>query len=270
MKKICELLKIKNIKICKLVFVLIIFLLSFPLLLQLVKLFPDFTGGIKIVFSLLNNYLAAFISGVIYTVVISFLSILLGTILGAILALLIANSRPNTKSKKFLTFFLNVYIYSFLAIPALCLIIILYYNNYISHLSSITTSVIALGINLSPFAAKIIAAGIRNIDPVYLDAAKTFGYSHTQIIFKFKFPMIMRNSLQQLLVQWFTTIKLSSLTSVIGVGEILHRSQQVIRETYQVEATYVIMVLCYMVVVIPIAIIADYYHNTTNYTSNGK
>jgi ABC-type amino acid transport system permease subunit len=71
--------------------------------------------------------------------------------------------------------------------------------------------------------------------------------------------MIKRSSLQPLLVQWFTTIKLSSLASVIGVTEVLHRSQQVIRETYQTELSYTILVLCYVLIVIPVALLADRY-----------
>lgn len=207
--------------------------------------------------SLVRRYASAFISGIMYTLLVSVTSIILGTTLGGLLALILVGERSGGWART-LQIVTSVYINVFLSIPALVLIIILYYNGYISNLSSLAAAIIALSLNLSPFAAKIIASGIRNIPPNYIRAAEAMGYSNREIAFKFKLPLVRRNSMQPLLVQWFTTIKLSSLASVIGVTEILHRSQQVIRETYQTEASYFILVVCYMVVVIPISILADY------------
>lgn len=215
------------------------------------------------------NYVPTFISGIKNTVIISFFSILIGTVIGILSALMLASKRKNVGARILKTF-LNVCVYSLLAIPALVLIIMLYYNNILIGLNSSAVAIIALGFNLSPFAAKIIATGIKNIEPQYLEAAKAHGYSNYKIALKFKLPMIKQSSLQPLLVQWFTTIKLSSLASVIGVAEILHRSQQVIRETYQTELSYIILVFCYVIIVVPIALIADYYENKLNQKSGSK
>lgn len=221
-------------------------------------------GGQKLsFFKLLIDYFPAFSSGLINTFLISAISIFWGTILGMLLGLVLASKR-NTVKIKLLRFVLKGYVYTFLAIPALVLIIILYYNNILSYLNSVAAAIIALSLNLSPFAAKIIASGINNIPEKYINAARVLGYNSKQIVFKFKIPMIKRNSLQPLLVQWFTTVKLSSLASVIGVTEALHRSQQVIRETYQTESAYIILVICYMFIVVPISITADYYDKKFN------
>ena len=130
-----------------------------------------------------------------------------------------------------------------------------------SFLSSTTVAIIALGINLSPFVSKIISAGINNIEGDYLDAARAFGYKQSKIFWYFKIPLIYKQSMQPLLVQWYTTIKLSSLASVIGVTEVLNRSQQVIYATYQTEHVYMILAVCYMLIVIPIALLADLMKN---------
>lgn len=95
--------------------------------------------------------------------------------------------------------------------------------------------------------------------PEYIQAARVFGYSERQIAVKFRFLLTVKSCLQPLLVQYFTTIKLSSLASIIGVTEVLHKSQQVIRETYQTTEAYLVLVLCYAVVVIPLSILADRY-----------
>ena len=196
-----------------------------------------------------NIYLKIFGIGLFYTLLVSFFAILLGLFLGSFLALILA-SRKQSASMLFLKGFTKTYIYCFLSIPALVLIIIIYYNDYVTGLNSIIAAIIALGINLSPFAARIIASGIENIPRSYLDAALVFGYSQKQIAFKFKLPLVIRNSMQPLLVQIFTTIKLSSLASVIGVTESLHTSLRYIRETYQTKIAYLLLIVCYMIIVL--------------------
>lgn len=222
-----------------------------------IKTTPIERPYIKSILDLIRKYLPAFTSGIFYTLLVSFFAIILGTALGALMALILASGRQSIGTKT-LKFFVRIYIYSFLAIPALVLIIMFYYNSYISYLNSVVASILALGLNLSPFAAKVIYSGIRNIPPTYLKAAKAFGYNNRQIILKFKLPLVKQNSMQPLLVQWFTTVKLSSLASVIGVTEVLHRSQQIIRETYRTELAYVVLIFCYVIIVIPISLIADH------------
>jgi polar amino acid transport system permease protein len=208
--------------------------------------------------SLIGTYFWAFGSGIAYTVAISIAAIILGSLLGTMFALLLANS-SSSPLQKILRFLTGGIVYALLAIPPLVLIIIFYYNNLLSPLNSATAAIIALGINLSPFVAKIIASSVKSIPMDFIHAAKVFGYSDLQILIRFKMPLVLRNSLWPLLVQWYTTIKLSSLASVIGVTEVLHRSQQVIRETYRTEEVYLILVICYMFIVIPLALLADHY-----------
>jgi polar amino acid transport system permease protein len=119
-------------------------------------------------------------------------------------------------------------------------------------------SVIALSINLSPFVAKIISASIRNISQEQIDSATVFGYSLKQINWYFKFGFVVRTSLQPLLVEYYTTIKLSSFAGIIGLGEIYHVSQDIIKETQDPITSYIILASCYVIIVTPFAVLADF------------
>ena len=202
----------------------------------------------------------AFITGLKYTFFISFSSIILGTMLGGAIALVL--------SKKGSDFFFNafkkilkIYVYIFLAVPALVLLVFTAYNEFVK-LSSTLAAVIALSINLSPFASRIIESGIKNVDRSYLVAAKSFGYSPKQILFKFKLPLIVKLSLQPLLVQWITTIKLSSLASIIGVTELLFQGTNIISETYDTEESYVLVMIYYGIIIFLFTRLVDYIDKT--------
>lgn len=205
------------------------------------------------VFILIGKYYLPLLEGILNTILISILAIILGTIIGGVSAFFLA-SYP---SRSFTKIVLNILIYVLLSIPALVLIQLIYYTGNISSL--FTVSVIALSINLSPFVSKILTSSLGNIPNDQINSAKAFGFSKFDIMKKFKFPFIVKYSLQPLLVEYYTTIKLSSLVSVIGMAESFHKTQDVIKETQDPMSGYVLLSICYIILVIPIAIFADYF-----------
>lgn len=202
-----------------------------------------------------RNYLQMFFIGIAYTLVVSTGAILLGTIIGALLGL--ANASDRQGIFRWIRAGTKTYVYIFLAIPALVLIITLHYMGRLSSYSAVATSIIALGLNLSPFAAKIITGGLGAIAKPQLLAAKAAGYDNWAIAMRFKLPLVIRNSWPALFVEYVTTLKLSSLASVIGVTEILFQTQQFIQETYKAEFAYLILMISYLVPVVPASLLLD-------------
>lgn len=202
-----------------------------------------------------REYFRLFVTGIAYTLLISFGAIVLGTLIGTLLALSLASKRGGLI--KFIKLITDGSIQIFLSIPALVWIVGLHYMGKISPHSAVTTAILALGLNLSPFAAKHIASGIQKIRPEQLNAARAAGYEGWAIAREFKLPLAVRNSSQNLFVEFVTTLKLSSLASVIGVTEILFQAQQFIQETYRTGIAYVMVALSYMVLVVPASLVVN-------------
>lgn len=228
---------------------------------QTTREIPNIVGGngsiginIKLI-EFIDIFSLSIIEGIRYTIQISFFSILIGTLFGFLSSLLL------TSKVKWIFYpfkiFTYIIMYSFLAIPALVVIIVAYYSNLLRIESVEWAATLALAINLSPFISKIMISGIKNIPQQYLIAAKSFCLSKKDILLKITGPYVTRNALQPILVQWFTTIKLSSLASVIGAKEILHNSQVILNQTYEVSYVYIVLTLSYVVIVLPIAFAAD-------------
>jgi polar amino acid transport system permease protein len=200
------------------------------------------------------------------TVVVAFFSILLGTSLGCVLALFLTRRGNNVSSTgwaagiwKALCWLINCYVWIFLALPALAVLVMMYHSGSLSYFNSTIIAILALGINLSPFVTRIVVSGIQNIPKAQLDAATAFGYDSWEVALRFKLPLVRHYSMQAILVQWLTTLKLSSLASVIGVMEVLNRSEQIIRETYRTEEAYFWLIVCYAAIVFPLLIFAGKY-----------
>lgn len=192
--------------------------------------------------------------GIWLTIAVSLISILCGSVIGTLAALVITRRKGVLFSTLIDSPIMSV-IYVLLGIPALVLLYLTYYSGMQSIFWS---AVIALSINLSPFVAKIVSASIRNISQEQIDSAIAFGYSPRQITKYFKIGFVLRTSLQPLLVEYYTTIKLSSFAGLIGLAEIYHASQEMIKETQDPITSYIVLAGCYVLIVTPFAILADY------------
>jgi polar amino acid transport system permease protein len=205
-------------------------------------------------FELIRAYSWIIGLGIRLTALVSLTSILLGTTLG-FLAAFILGQRKGLLLSTLIDSPIMSLIYILLGIPALVLLYLTYYSGIRSIFWS---AVIALSINLSPFVAKIVLASIRNISQEQIVSATAFGYSPTQINIYFRVVFVLKTSFQPLLVEYYTTIKLSSFAGLIGLTEIYHASQEIIKETQDPISSYIILASCYVCIVTPFAILADY------------
>ncbi len=203
-----------------------------------------------------------FAKSIVLTLEISLLAIVLGTVLGV----LMGAARAIDKRGLLLTplwAFSTVFVYLQLSIPALVLLVWMYYCLQLLgiHISSYWTAILALGINLSPFAAEIFRSSLRNMPRGEMQAARAMGYTSVQTFLYFSLPHFVRNSIPPLMGQYYTTLKMSSLASVIGVFEIINTAQEVINQTYKTLEVYTMVALCYALVVIPFALLAKRYED---------
>ncbi|WP_256262598.1 hypothetical protein [Pseudomonas gingeri] len=66
-----------------------------------------------------------------------------------------------------------------------------------------------------------------------MQAARAMGYTPVQTFLYFSLPHFVRNSIPPLTGQYYTTLKMSSLASVIDVFEIINTAQVVVNQTYK-------------------------------------
>lgn len=203
------------------------------------------------------EYRGVLFVGVSTSARLSLVAIVGGTLLGTLLAVLRLIRNPSWL--RFVTWpATTLFTYTFLSMPAYTLILFAYYWDALKSWQAFWVAAAALAINLSPFAAQIITAGLENTPQAQIESAKAFGYRGWQLYSRFYLSSIWRSVGRPLLVQYYTTIKLSSLASVIGVRELMHSGQTVIRATYETMPVYALVAVGYFLLVTPVALFSDY------------
>lgn len=184
------------------------------------------------------------------TIWISLGSIILGTVVGVLAGTL------SLTSWQLLAWFSKVFIELFLALPALVLLVWLYYSlpllvpGFI--LDGQTCAILGLGLSLSAFVADILRSGINSIPRGQIEVAYCTGMSRLQTVQYILIPQVFRKSWFPLMGQYITTYKFSTLASVIAVPEILHTANSIIAQTYRPIEIYSTVAIMFVVTVLPL------------------
>ena len=165
------------------------------------------------------------LSGLTTTIYISIVSIIISIILGLLIAI------PSLAKSKFLTY-LNVgYVEIVRAIPLLVLILWIYYGLPIMtgiSFSPFVSGIIALSISESAFQAEIFRAGINSIKKSQWEAGSSLGLSFFSKLRLVILPQAIKNILPAIGNQFVYVLKMSSLVSIIGIGDLTRKANELV------------------------------------------
>ena len=201
------------------------------------------------IWEIATNYYQYFLRGTRTTILISLLTVFCGSILGCLIAFMrLSRFKPLEK-------FASIYITVIRGTPMLVQLYIVYYQlDFISYptgtlfgvdLERALPCIIALSINSSAYVAEIIRSGVQAVDVGQMEAARSVGFSHGQAMRLVVLPQAIKNILPALGNEFVTVIKESSIVSVIGLADLMFRTNDVIALTYKSLACLAIAALCY-------------------------
>ena len=95
--------------------------------------------------------------------------------------------------------------------------------------------------------AESVRGGIISVDPGQMEGAKAIGMTHVQAMKNVILPQAIRNILPALGNEFVTVIKESSIVSVIGIADLMFRTNDVIAVTYKNLECLAVAALCYFV-----------------------
>ena len=187
------------------------------------------------------------LSGFTTTIFISVVSILFSIVLGLVVAI------PSLAKSKFLTY-LNVgYVEIVRAIPLLVLILWIYYGLPIMtgiSFSPFMSGIIALSISESAFQAEIFRAGINSIKKAQWEAGSSLGLNFFRKLRLVILPQAIKNILPAIGNQFVYVLKMSSLVSIIGIGDLTRKANELVVTTYRPLEIYTFLILEYLVLIL--------------------
>ena len=112
-------------------------------------------------------------------------------------------------------------------------------------LGTITSGVLALGINYGAYLAEIFRAGIQSVGHGQVEAAQALGMTRTQTMRRIVLPQAIRVSIPPTGNEFIAMIKDSSLVGIVGTQELFFRASKIGRQYFQNLETLVIAALIY-------------------------
>lgn len=187
------------------------------------------------------------IEGFVPTITISFVSLAASILLGLVISLL------GMSHFKILKRINRVWVEVFRSVPVLVMLLWTYYGLPIStgiNLDIFTAGVVALALCDSAFEAEIFRAGFQSIPRSQYEAAHTMGASNFQMMRYVILPQAMRNILPPLGNQYAYMLKVSSLVSVIGLGELTRKANELTVVEYRPLEIYTVLIIEYLVLIL--------------------
>lgn len=158
------------------------------------------------------------LKGALITIELTVLAIVLGTVIGLLVAL--AKLSPVLP----LRVFGGLYTWVLRGVPLLVQLYVLYYGLAqigLLELDAFTAAVVGLSMCAGAYIAEIIRAGIGSIDHGQKEAALSLGMSSSEAMRRVILPQAMRSILPPLGNEFITSLKDTSLVSVITMIELM-------------------------------------------------
>ncbi|MDC0179665.1 amino acid ABC transporter permease [Candidatus Pelagibacter sp.] len=187
------------------------------------------------------------LSGLTTTIYISIISIIISMVLGLIVAI------PSLAKNKFLTYINIGYVEIVRAVPLLVLILWIYYGLPIMtgiSFSPFVSGIIALAISESAFQAEIFRAGINSIKKAQWEAGSSLGLNFFKRLRLVILPQAIKNILPAIGNQFVYVLKMSSLVSIIGIGDLTRKANELVVTTYRPLEIYTFLILEYLVLIL--------------------
>ena len=187
------------------------------------------------------------LSGLTTTIYISLVSIIISIFLGLIVAI------PSLAKNKNLTYLNIGYVEIVRAIPLLVLILWIYYGLPIMtgiSFSPFVSGIIALSISESAFQAEIFRAGINSIKKSQWEAGSSLGLNFFRKLRLVILPQAIKNILPAIGNQFVYVLKMSSLVSIIGIGDLTRKANELVVTTYRPLEIYTFLILEYLVLIL--------------------
>lgn len=168
------------------------------------------------------------LKGLGLTVAISALAIVVGSVLGVLVGLGL------TYGGRLIRWPVRIYTDVIRGTPVLVLVLASYYvpSSIGINLSAFQAGVLALAVFCSSHVGEIVRGGLQAIPRGQTEAAKAIGLTFGQTFTSVLWPQALRH----VLPTWVNTaaeiVKASTLLSVIGVSELLLRTQEVISRNF--------------------------------------
>jgi len=204
----------------------------------------------------LPHFLPLLLSGFLISVSVAVCSFIIAMLGGLLLAV------SKMSKSKWVSRLASWYIEIIRGTPALTQLFIIYFglSQYGIDVPGFLAAVIGLGLNGAAYVAEIFRAGLTAIPDGQRQAALSLGLTPLQTFSHILVPQAFRLMLPPFCSYSIQLLKDTSLASVVAAPEIMFRARMLVAETYLSMQIYLLVAAIYLMISIPLGILANHLH----------
>lgn len=144
----------------------------------------------------------------------------------------------------------RLYISFFRGVPLLVQLLMFYYMlPYVGlDLPAIAAAILAVGMCSAAYTAEILRGALQTIPAGQTEAAQALGIPTLSLWRRILVPQAIRIGLPSLVNELILLVKVSSLASVVGIGELTRISQNITGETYRPLEIFIAAAVIYFLI----------------------
>ncbi|OOF57253.1 amino acid ABC transporter permease [Rodentibacter myodis] len=200
----------------------------------------------------ISSFLPMLEAAVLYTIPLAVISFSCGLLIAVIVAVICTLPTPSVATK-ILQIICRAYISLIRGTPMLVQIFIIFYGlpEVGITLDPFPTAIIAFSINIGAYAAETVRAAILAIPKGQWEASYAIGMNYRQAFIRTIMPQALRISVPSLSNTFISTVKDTSLASLVWIAELFRVAQNITAENYEFiliysEAALIYWVFCFV------------------------
>jgi len=199
---------------------------------------------------MLLDYLPQILNGTWVTIQVTIAALILGMLLGIIAAV------GEAAKNKFVRYIFTGVISVIRGVPELLVLFFIYFGGTIIltkifgtyiNISSFIAGVVALGLIFAAYASQTLRGAFAEIPTGQMEAGKALGLSSFRVFIKILLPQAWRHALPGLGNLFLVLLKDSALVSLIGLSDLMNKTQLAANSTHEPFTFFLVAALIYLV-----------------------
>jgi polar amino acid transport system permease protein len=137
-------------------------------------------------------------------------------------------------------------------------------------LESETCAIIGLSFLGGSYMAEAFRSGLQAVDKSQLEAGLSVGLKHRQVMQYIILPQALSTSIPALCANVIFLIKETSVFSVVALADLMYVAKDLIGLYYKTDEALLMLVISYLVILLPISIIATLIERRLRYAGFGN
>ena len=137
-------------------------------------------------------------------------------------------------------------------------------------ISSETCAIIGLTFLGGSYMAEAFRSGLEAIEKIQLESGLSIGLTHAQVMKYIIFPQALSISVPALCANIIFMIKETSVFSVVALPDLMYVAKDLIGLYYKTEEALLMLVIAYLILLLPISVIASILERRLRYAGFGN